>query len=130
MTTIGRKISKWVDSQKEIAEEIGMSPSSINSMLKGKMRLPLSRFLQIAYYLNPPKEEVAEVFNLYLEELELPPDAFTLVHKDTVGAGTGEISLSSANTKLHKIMDAVMDSDLNDEAKVKVYKIIQQFKGK
>lgn len=130
MKTVGRKISKWVDSQKEIAEEIGMSPSSINSMLKGKIKLPLSRFLQIAYYLNPPKEEVAEVFNLYLEELELPPDAFILVHKETGESGTTEISLSSANTKLHKIMDAVMDSDLNDEAKVKVYKIIQQFKGK
>ena len=49
MQTVGKKVAKWIDSQKEIAEEIGVSSPSIHSMLSGKIKLPLGRFLQIVY---------------------------------------------------------------------------------
>ena len=129
MRNVGKKIAKWVDSQKGVAEEIGVSVSSMNSMLTGKMKLPLPRFLQIAYHLNPPQEEISEIFNLYLEDLELPLDGLKLIHKEVTEAGKGEVSISVDN-KINKIIDAVMTSDLSDEAKVKVYNIVKSVKGR
>ena len=127
MRNVGKKVAKWIDSQKEIAEEIGVSSPSIHSMLSGKIKLPLGRFLQIVYYLNPPREEVAEIFNLYLKDLELPPNAFSILHKDHPDAGSSKV-FSFMDEKINQITDTVMSSDLTDEAKVKVYNIIKSIK--
>lgn len=124
MPSIGKKVAQWVDSQKEIAEEIGVSSPSIHSMLTGKIRLPLTRFLQIIYHLNPPQGEVQEIFNMYLKELDLPPDGIIIKHKDETDT---EFTLSF-DTRLEKITDAVMESDIPDDAKIKVYRIIKSNK--
>lgn len=128
MARIGKKVAKWVDSQKEFAEEIGISSTAANSMLNGRAKFPLTRFLQTIYYLNPPQEEVTEVFNLYLEDLNLPPDSLKIQHGDIVNCGQGGVSLSCANKlngTISKITDEVMASSLSAEAKVEVYNIIK-----
>lgn len=127
MSNIGKKVANWVDSQKEIAEEIGVSSPSMHSMLTGKIKLPLPRFLQIMYHLNPPQDEVQEIFNLYLKELDLPPDGITIRHK--VESNDPEVSITF-DTRIARITDAVIESDLADEAKVKVLKIIKSTKGR
>lgn len=124
MKNIGKKVAHWVDSQKEIAENIGISSPSMHSMLTGKMKLPLTRFLQIIFYLNPPQEEVNEIFNFYLKDLDIPENSITLSNSDTNNTGKNEISLSSCN-KINKIIDAVMEADLDNDSKVKVYNIIK-----
>jgi hypothetical protein len=127
MTRISKKVAAWVDSQKEIAEEIGVSVPSVHSMLTGKIKLPIGRFLQIIHFLNPPQEEVTEVFNLYLEDLGLPENCITIKHSNTAETGSNNLSISS-NSKIPRIIDAVMDSDIPDDVKVKVYKIIKSIK--
>jgi hypothetical protein len=127
MRNVGKKVANWVDSQKEIAEEIGISTPSMNSMLTGKIRLPLPRFLQIIYHLNPPCNEVQDIFNLYLKELDLPPDGITIRHKEE---NTDQDISISFDTRITRIIDAVMASDIPDGAKIKVYNIIKNTKGR
>lgn len=127
MPNIGKKVANWVDSQKEIAEEIGVSSPSMHSMLTGKIKLPLPRFLQIMYHLNPPQDEVQEIFNLYLKELDLPADGIIIRHKEE--STDPEVSITF-DSRVARITDAVMESDLSDEAKVKVFKIIKNTKGR
>lgn len=122
MPSIGKKVAQWVDSQKEIAEEIGVSSPSIHSMLTGKIRLPLTRFLQIIYHLNPPQGEVQEIFNMYLKELDLPPDGIIIRHKDE--SADQEVSISF-DSRIARITDEVMGSDIPDSAKIRVYNIIK-----
>ena len=128
MARIGKQVAKWVDSQKEFAEEIGISSTAVNSMLNGKAKFPLPRFLQTIYYLNPPADEVTETFNLYLEDLNLPPGSLKITHSDVDHCGQGGVSLSCANKlngTINKITDEVMASSLSAEAKVEVYNIIK-----
>lgn len=128
MARIGKKVAKWVDSQKEFAEEIGISSTAASSMLTGKAKFPLPRFLQTIYYLNPPQEEVTEVFNLYLEDLSLPPNSLQIQHGDVANSGQSGVSISSTaklNNTINKITDAVMSSNLSAESKVEVYNIIK-----
>ena len=128
MRSIGKKVSQWVNSQKEIADEIGISTPSMNSMLTGKIKLPLPRFLQIIYHLNPPQEEVQDIFNLYLKELDLPADGITIRHREEVA--NQDVSISF-DTRIARIIDAVMASeDIPDGAKIKVYNIIKNTKGR
>ena len=122
MPSIGKRVAQWVDSQKEIAEEIGVSSPSIHSMLTGKIRLPLTRFLQIIYHLNPPQGEVQEIFNMYLKELDLPPDGIIIRHKDE--SADQEVSISF-DSRIARITDEVMASDIPDAAKIRVYNIIK-----
>lgn len=124
MGKIGPKIAKWVENQMETASIIGVAPSSLHQMLAGKIRLPLLRFLQIAYYLKPPKEEVDEIFDLFLAKVDLPPNALRIV----LGDETPEpIKKSETDT----IIDAVMAAnDIPDGAKIKVYNIIKNTKGR
>ena len=128
MLRIGKKVANWVDSQKEVAEEIGISAPSMHSMLTGKMKLPLNRFLQIIYYLNPPQNEVDEIFDMYLEEMDIPNGAIKISHKEIDQSGNGDISIHHHHhdNRLQKLADDVMSSDLDDGAKVKVYQMIQK----
>jgi hypothetical protein len=125
MRNVGKKVANWVESQKEIAEEIGISTPSMNSMLTGKMKLPLNRFLQIIYYLNPPQDEVDEIFNIYLEDMGLPRDGVKIIHKEIGDAGKSEISIS-LDHRMQRLTDEIMNSDLDAGAKVKVYQLIQK----
>jgi hypothetical protein len=129
---IGNKVANWVESQKDIAEEMGVTVPTINSMLNGKMKFPLTRFIQIVYLLNPPQNEVNEVTNIYLGELGIPENSIIITHTNTAENGTNNISISSngqnGSGKLPRLIDAIMDSDLSDEVKVKVYHIIKSIK--
>jgi predicted transcriptional regulator len=126
MSKIGKRVAKWVDSQTEIAEEIGVSPSAISKVVTGKARLRLARFVQIVYALNPPQEEIDEIFNLYLDDLGIPHHAMKLLHSDSEHSGDMDLSLSQTESRITKIINLVMASDIDDSAKVKVYNIIQE----
>lgn len=89
--------------------------------------VPLVRFLQIIYHLNPPQNEVQEIFNLYLKELDLPEDGILIRHKDETADSEVSISFDS---RIARITDAVMESDIPDAAKIKVYNIIKHTKGR
>lgn len=128
MRSIGKKVAQWVDSQSAIAEEIGVTSASMHSMLTGKIKFPLPRFLQVIYYLNPPADEVDEIFNLYLADLNMPENALKLFHSEAGAAGANDVSISF-DGRVNRIIDAVMSSDLDDAAKVKVYNIIKSVKN-
>lgn len=132
MKKIGRKVANWVDSQKDIAEEMGVSVPTVNSMLNGKMKFPLTRFIQIVHILNPPQEEVNDVFNLYLEELGIPENSIVITNTNKSENGSNNISIApngqNGSGRLPRLIDAIMDSDLSDEVKVKVYHIIKSIK--
>ena len=123
MGKIGPKIANWVGNQVEMASIIGVATSSLHQMLAGKIRLPLLRFLQIAYYLKPPQEEVDEIFNLFLAKVDLPPDSLRIVRGD-------EAPEPLKKSETNAIIDAVMASDIDDGAKVKVYNIIKNIKNR
>ena len=58
---------------------------------------------------------------MYLKELDLPVDGIIIRHKDETDT---EFTLS-VDTRLQRITDAVMESNLSPEAKIEVYKIIK-----
>ena len=78
---------------------------------------------------HPPQSEVDEIFNIYLAALDLPENALKIAHKDHCEAGKSEVSISF-DTRIGRIIDAVMSSDIDDAAKVKVYNIIKNIRGK
>jgi transcriptional regulator with XRE-family HTH domain len=127
MTKKGKKIAELIDSKKEIAEEMGISQAAISSMLTGKMAIPLNRFIQMVYFINPPQENVNEIFDMYLEELGLPEGCLIITHKELAQTEGGNLSIAGCN-RVSRIMDVIMASDLPDAAKVKVYNIIKQTK--
>jgi hypothetical protein len=150
MYKIGKKVSMWVISQTDLAKALGMTSPSINSMLNGKKRLPFNRFLQIVHQLNPPQNEVDEVFNLYLNKFELPVNSFRIrKNVDTVQVQQQKNKPMAIENKpmaienvvevapivnpvdinvVSAIIDAVMASDIDDTAKVKVYNIAKEIK--
>ena len=123
MGKIGPKIANWVGNQAETAAKIGISSTSLNQMLAGKIHFPMPRFLQIMYYLNPPQEEVDEIFDLFLAKVDLPPHALRITQGD-------EAPEPLKKSETDAIIDAVMASDIDDSAKVKVYNIIKSIRGK
>ena len=126
MRKIGPQIAKWVENQQETAEMMGISPASLNQMLSGKIRLPLPRFLQIMYYRNPQQIEVNDIFNQFLAKVDLPPNSLRIVPGDEDIPAAKPVK----KTEIDAIVDAVMDSDIDDAAKVKVYNIIKNIRGK
>lgn len=139
----------WVISQTDLAKALGMTSPSINSMLNGKKRLPFNRFLQIVHKLNPPQNEVDEVFNLYLNKFELPVNSFRIrKNVDTVQQENKPMAIENKPMAIENmveaapivnsvdidvvsaIIDAVMASDIDDTAKVKVYNIAKEIRGK
>jgi transcriptional regulator with XRE-family HTH domain len=127
MTKKGKKIAELIDSKKEIAEEMGISQAAISSMLTGKMAIPLNRFIQMVYFINPPQENVNEIFDMYLEELGLPEGCLIITHKELAQSEGSNLSIPGCN-RVSRIIDVIMSSDLPDAAKVKVYNIIKQTK--
>jgi transcriptional regulator with XRE-family HTH domain len=129
MSKIAKKIADWVDSPTEIAEAIGISPAAISKAKNGQMKMKIGRICQIVHFLKPPQTEVDEMFDLYLEDLDIPPGALRLVITDPQAQPEESASISfSYSSSLSKITDAVMLSDIDDSAKVKVYNIIQSVK--
>jgi DNA-binding transcriptional regulator YdaS (Cro superfamily) len=122
MKKIGPQIAKWVENQQETAEIMGISPASLNQMLSGKIRLPLPRFLQIMYYRNPPQAEANDIFNQFLAKVDLPPNSIRVVMHPQENAASNNMPQPNNNDA---IIDAVMASDIDDTAKVKVYSIIK-----
>lgn len=125
MKKIGPKIANWVENQSELAALMGVATPSLNQMLAGRIRLPLLRFLQVIYYLNKEEAEANEVFNLFLAKVDLPPDSLRIVRGDNVSP-----SKPVKKTEVDAIVDAVMAADIDDTAKVKVYNIIKNIRGK
>ena len=131
MSKIGKKVAKWVDSQTKAAEEIGCSLSTINRVVRGRGRMRLAIFLQIVHFFTPPQEEVDEIFDLYLEDLNIPTGALRLLRNDGSSQECdSELSFSQCDPRINRIINAVMSSDIDDSAKVKVYNIIQSTKKK
>lgn len=135
MYKIAKKVSQWVISQTELAKALGMASPSINSMLNGKKNLPLNRFLQIVHELNPPQNEVDEVFNLYLNKFDLPVNSFRIRKNVDVVQQPENKPMEAAPIVnpvdidvVSAIIDAVMASDIDDTAKVKVYNIAKEVK--
>ena len=100
---ISKIVSTWVDSQKDLAEKMSFTPSSLCCMLSGKVAIPLNRFLQIVHILKPPKQEVEKVFGLYLDDLEIPRENMSLWFRSW-GEGNME---PSDREKLHRIVDQI-----------------------
>jgi hypothetical protein len=71
------------------------------------------------FLLRPPQKEINKAFNIYLSRLNLPHDS-VMLH---LPADQPE---PSAAEKIDGIIKAVMESDLDPAAKVKIYNIITQ----
>ena len=124
MRRVSKKTARLVKSQKELAEKMGVTSSCVSTMLAGKAKLPLARFLQIMYHLNPDQDEVNDIFNIYLENLNIPHNALQLRHRDHLTAGSS--GSLSGDKKIEKILEEIMFADIPDEIKVKVYQIIKK----
>ena len=127
MTRKSKKIAKLIDSKSAIAKEMGITPAAISSMLNGQMAIPLNRFIQMIYFINPPQENINEIFDMYLSDLGLPEGSLIISHKNVAPQEGGSMSIACCN-RVNRITDAVMTSDLPDDCKVKVYNIIKQTK--
>ena len=130
MSKIAKKIAEWVDSPTEIAEATGISAATLSKARSGQLRMKIGRICQIVHFIKPPQHEVDEMFDLYLEDLSIPPGSLRLVISNPNGEpeDTTNISFAHCSSRLTKITDAVMASDIDDSAKVKVYNIIQSVK--
>ena len=120
MPKVCKFVVKWVKSQRDFAQKMGLAESSISQMLTGKTKFPIPRFLQTIYYLRPPQEEINKAFNIYLGRLGLPQDSIVL-HL------AKELPEDSSN-EIDGILQAVMESDLDATVKVKIYNIITKNK--
>lgn len=125
MSKIGKKVALWIDSQTDVAEALGITPASLHTMLNGRLRLPLKRFTQIVYHVNPPQPEVDEVFNLYLEDLDIPENSMRLIRANSGAPGAALEGSVIRDAKIAKITEQMMGSSIPAEAKVKIYNIIQ-----
>lgn len=131
MSKIGKKIAEWIDSQRQVAQEAGITPSAISSYVTGKRQLPLYRFLQIVNTVKPPQEDVDDIFNFYLEDLGIPSSAIRLLCAGSEIPGSPVEGTVIRDARIAKITELVMDSDkLSAEAKVIVYNIIQSTRKK
>jgi DNA-binding XRE family transcriptional regulator len=131
MPKIGKKVAKWVDSQTQAAEAIGVSPATIHRVVSGKGKMRMAVFVQMVHFFNPPQSEVDEVWDLYLEDLGIHPGSLRLVKSDGDNHDhQPELSFAQLDSRVNRIVDAVMSSDIDDSAKVKVYNIIQSTKRK
>ena len=106
---IRKIITNWIScaeiNQKELAEKLGIAPPSFSTMLSGKIALPLSRFLQIVFLLKPKQSEVDQVWELYLEELNIPKTALRLI-ESTVTNQTDN------RKRVHEFVDQLPDTQL------------------
>lgn len=121
MLKVGHVVSKWVNTQKEFAQELGVSDATLSLMLNGKQKYPMHRFIQTVFLLRPPQKEINKAFNIYLSRLDLPHDSVLLQLP-------AEQPEPSAAEKIDNILKAVMASDLDPAVKVKIYNIITQNK--
>ena len=102
-------VSGWIDQQNKTAKDLGISAPSLNQMLKGVCGIPISRFLQLVYYLRPPQNEVDRAFGLYLQELNLPEDGLRLTRK----SGMAETAaLDGRRARIHAMIDQLSDEQL------------------
>lgn len=125
MSKIGKKVALWINSQTEIAAALGITPASLHTMLNGRLRLPLKRFTQIVYHVNPPQPEVDEVLNLYLEDLDIPENSMRLIRANSGDPGSTLEGSVIRDAKIAKITEQMMSSSIPADAKVKIYNIIQ-----
>lgn len=121
MLKVGHIVSKWVNTQKEFAQELGVSDATLSLMLNGKQKYPMHRFIQTVFLLRPPQKEINKAFNIYLSRLDLPLDSVLLQLP-------AEQPEPSAAEKIDNILKEVMGSDLDPAVKVKIYNIITQNK--
>ena len=102
-------VSGWIKQQNTTAKELGISPAGLNKMLTGATPLPVTRFLQLVYYLRPPQNEVDRAFGLYLQELNLPEDGLRLTRK----SGMAETAaLDDRRARIHAMIDQLSDEQL------------------
>lgn len=120
MAKVGQLVAKWVESQKDFAAEIGISESTASQMLTGKIKFPMPRFVQAVHLLNPKQDEINHAFNIYLSRLDLPAGSMILQTAKSVN------QTISSEKKIDNILKAIMESDLDDPVKVKLYNIITQ----
>lgn len=125
MSKIGKKVAEWIETQTDVAEALGITPASLHTMLNGKLRLPIKRFVQIVYHVNPPQPEVDEVLNLYLEDLDIPENSMRLIRANSGAPGAALEGSVIRDAKIAKITEQMMGSSIPAEAKVKIYNIIQ-----
>lgn len=123
MLKVGPLVTNWVSSQRELAQALGVADSSLSLMLSGKQKFPMPRFVQTVYHLRPPQQEVDKAFNIYLSRLDLPQDSVELRLPGRLPEPATAPEPSAAE-KIDSIIKAVMNSDLDDSAKVKIYNII------
>lgn len=103
-------VVNWISfseyNQKEIAENLNMSSSGLNQMLKGTkdIDLPISRFLQLITLLRPSQEEITKAWNLYLEDLEITPKTLQLIFKPQ--------SNISMHARVHDLVDQLNEQQL------------------
>ena len=128
MSKIGKRIAQWIDSQTQFAQETGIAPSAISSYVTGKRQLPLYRFLQIVNTVKPPQDDVDDIFNFYLEDLGIPCNAIRLLCAGSEVPGSPIEGAVIRDARIAKIIELVMDSDIDSDAKVKVFNIIRSTK--
>lgn len=122
MAKVGPFVAKWVESQRDLAAEIGISESTMSQMLTGKIKFPMPRFVQVVYHLNPQQDEINHAFNIYLSRLDLPAGSMRLQTAKSVNQTV------SSEKKIDNILQSIMESDLDPAVKVKIYNIISKNK--
>ena len=105
---INRIITPWIDSQRVLADKIGVSPAAVCQMLSGKKALPLTRFLQIVHVTNPVSTEVTKAFNLYLDECNIPRERIALAVNHYGIASPTE----TTRGKIHLLVDSLEEGQL------------------
>ena len=101
-------VSGWIDQQKKTAKDLGISAPSLNQMLKGVCGIPMSRFLQLVYYLRPPQDEVERAFSLYLQEMNQPEGSLNLSRK------SGITNSEAGHADKMKTVPALNEQDLKE----------------
>ena len=131
MPKIGREVAKWIDSQTQIAQEMGIASSAISSYISGKRQLPLPRFLQIVHNAQPPQDDIDDIFNMYLEDAGIPHGALRLLRAGSEVPGSPVEGAVMRDARIAKITELVMASEeIDPAAKVAVYNIIQSTRKK
>lgn len=126
MSKIGKKVAQWIDSQAQLAQEMGIAPSAISSYISGKRQLPLPRFLQIVHNAKPPQDDIDDIFNMYLEDAGIPHGAIRLLLAGSEIPGAPPIGSVIRDARIAKVTSLIMSSSsIEPETKIKLYEIIQ-----
>lgn len=98
--------------QSDVADQIGITKSSMSYMMNGDTDFPLIRFLKFITVVHPSQEEIDEIFSMYLESAGISGNVLRLQCAFNPASMNQTREEFNLRTKAHGLIDKMSDEDL------------------